>query len=248
MSASSQSHPVDLDKFLTVPLFRGLEKSDLQQILQAAALRKMDEGGFFFLQGDPADHLYVLTSGRVKLAQSSADGQQVLMRAIGPYTLFGAVALSQNEIYPVSAETVEACTALGWTKPSLMLFVSRYPALAMNAIHMMAAQVQEFQERFRQLATERVERRLARTLLRLASQTGRKTEEGVLIDLPLTRQDLAEMTGTTLFTVSRTLKQWEDQGLVISGRERVIIRFPHGLVSIAEDLPPRSSDAAGDGT
>ncbi|MHB8818430.1 MAG: helix-turn-helix domain-containing protein, partial [Bellilinea sp.] len=77
---------------------------------------------------------------------------------------------------------------------------------------------------------------LARTLLRRASQAGKKTDDGVLIDLALTRQDLAEMTGTTLYTVSRILSQWETQGLVRSGRERVTIRFPHGLVAIAEDL------------
>ena len=84
--------------------------------------------------------------------------------------------------------------------------------MALNAIQMMSDHVQEFQERFRQLATERVERRLARTILRLASQSGRKTDEGVLIDFPLSRQDLAEMCGTTLYTVSRTLSEWAGKG------------------------------------
>ncbi len=77
-------------------------------------------------------------------------------------------------------------------------------------------------------------------LLRLASQTGRQTEEGVLIDMPLSRQDLAEMTGTTLYTVSRILSQWEQKGYVESRREHVVIRFPHALVTVAEDLPPRT--------
>ncbi len=115
-----------------------------------------------------------------------------------------------------------------------MQFVTRYPTFAFNAIQMMAAHTQEFQERFRQMATERVERRLAQTLIRLASQSGRKVPEGILIDLPLTRQDLGEMTGTTLYTVSRLLTQWENQGLIIADRERIVIRFAHGLVSIAE--------------
>jgi CRP-like cAMP-binding protein len=110
------------------------------------------------------------------------------------------------------------------------------PGIALNAIQILAGRVRDFQDRIRELTTERVERRIARALLRLARQTGHKVDEGVLIDLPLTRQDLAEMTGTTLFTVSRTLSQWEAQGLVHAGRERVVIRFPHGLVSIAEDL------------
>jgi CRP/FNR family transcriptional regulator, nitrogen oxide reductase regulator len=165
----------------------------------------------------------------------NADGQQILMRAIGPYNLFGAVAMTQQETYPVSAETMEECAALAWTKPTIMGLIGRFPPLAINAIQLMAQYTQEFQERFRQLATERVERRLAHTLLRLASQTGKKIPEGVWIDLPLTRQDLAEMTGTTLYTVSRLLSQWEAQGLIIADRERIVIRFPHGLVSIAEE-------------
>jgi CRP/FNR family transcriptional regulator, nitrogen oxide reductase regulator len=110
-------------------------------------------------------------------------------------------------------------------------------------MQVLAGHVREFQNRYRELATERVERRLARTVLRLASQVGRKTDEGVLLDLPLTRQDLAEMSGTTLFTVSRILSQWEDQELVRAGRERLVIRFPHGLVSIAEDLKSRPDKA-----
>jgi CRP-like cAMP-binding protein len=237
MILSNVSHPIDFNALQQVPLFQGLQPENLERICAAGDFRTLPKDGFFFLQGDLAESIYVLLSGRARMTQSSPDGQQVLLRAIGPYSLFGAVAMAQTETYPVTAEASEESTALHWTKLSLMPFVSTYPLLAMNAMQMMSVHAQEFQERFRQLATERVERRLARTLLRLAAQTGKKIPEGVLIDLPLTRQDLAEMTGTTLYTVSRLLSSWEDQGFVISGRERVTIRYPHGLVSIADDLP-----------
>ena len=82
-----------------------------------------------------------------------------------------------------------------------------------------------------------MERRIARTILRLARQSGRKTEQGVLIDLSLSRQDIAEMTGTTLYTVSRILSEWEKEDLVQSERQRVVITYLHGLVSLAEDIP-----------
>jgi len=94
----------------------------------------------------------------------------------------------------------------------------------------------ELQERQKALVTERVEQRIARILLKLAAESGKKVEEGVLIDMRLTRQDVAEMSGTTLYTVSRTLTEWEREGLLKIGRERVIIREPHGLVRIADDL------------
>lgn len=219
-----------------IPLFSGISTAALEKISAAAKKRRLEEGGFFFHQGDPADLIYVLAEGRVKLTQLNPDGQQVLLRIIAPYTLFGAIALTRGEAYPVSAQACEPSVSLYWTKEVLMALVMEIPQLGMNAINMMAEHVHEFQERLRQLATERVERRLARSLLRLASQFGKKIPEGVLIDMPLTRQDLAEMNGTTLYTVSRTLSQWQAQGIVELGRERVVIRYPHGLVRIAEDL------------
>lgn len=218
-------------------LFAGLPDSELEELAAAAGLRRAAAGSFFFMQGDPASQILLLTEGRVRVYQLTADGQQVVHRLIGPWTLFGALALAQAETYPVNAEALEDSQAAAWSKETMMGFVLRWPRLALNAMQIMAAHVQSYQERFRELATERVEQRLARALVRLAAQSGRKTEQGVLIDLPLSRQDLAEMTGTTLYTASRVLSRWEDEGLVILGRERVTIRYPHGLVSIAEDLP-----------
>jgi CRP/FNR family transcriptional regulator, nitrogen oxide reductase regulator len=227
-----------------LPLFTGLDKAELEQVCQTAKLRRLGEDEYYFFQGDPATQLYVLLEGRVKISQTNADGQQVLFRAISPTTLFGGLAITQTEVYPVTAQVAEDSTAACWSKEDFLRLVAIFPKLALNAMEMMAGRIQEFQDRFRELATERVERRLARTLLRLASQAGRKTEQGVLIDLPLTRQDLAEMTGTTQYTVSRILSQWETQKLVINGRERVVISFPHGLVQIAEDLPARPEDGS----
>jgi CRP-like cAMP-binding protein len=100
--------------------------------------------------------------------------------------------------------------------------------------------LQASHEKLREMATERVEQRIARTLARLANQIGKQTEAGILIDAPLTRQDLAEMTGTTVFTVSRTLKSWEREGILQVGREKVTITNPHRLVVLGEDLSPSS--------
>jgi len=99
---------------------------------------------------------------------------------------------------------------------------------------LMTGYIQEMQQRYRELATEKVEQRLARTLLRLTAQMGVKQADGG-IELTFTRQDLAEMSGTTLFSASRVLSEWEKRGLVESGRERVVIRKPHELVKIAEE-------------
>jgi CRP-like cAMP-binding protein len=113
------------------------------------------------------------------------------------------------------------------------------PRVAVNALRFIAARYHDLQRRYRQLMTERVERRLARALLRLVHDAGRRVDAGIEITFPVSRQDIAEMTGTTLYTVSRLLSAWEAQGIVQSGRQHIVLTKPHALVAIAEDLPSR---------
>ena len=154
-----------------------------------------------------------------------------------PGQTYGGVALLQpSSGYPASAQTAEDSVALAWSTETLRALATRDPSVPLNVMQIMHGYIIELQERQSALTSERVEQRVARTLLKLAAQTGKKVDEGVLIDLPLTRQDIAEMTGTTLFTVSRTLNIWERQGLLRIGRERVIVCDPHSLVRIADDL------------
>ena len=226
---------IALDELSKLPLFQGIAQQDLEHLLQAAHRKQLQAGEFFFLQGDPAENMYVLLEGRVKLSQSGPDGDQVLIRVITPVSVFALVAITTASNYLVTAQAAEDSLALYWTRHELMDFVLRTPQMAHNAMRIMAERLQDIQERFRQVTTERVERRLVYTLFRLAAQAGKKVDQGVLIDLTLTRQDLAEMSGTTLYTVSRMLSSWEKQGLVIAGREQVIIRNPHGLARILGD-------------
>ena len=218
-------------------LFHGLTAKALQEVAAAARLRRVRTGSIFFSQGEPAVVLYVLVEGRVKFTQVTPEGHQVLLRVIGPGETFGAVAALGDAFHPATAEAHAPCAALGWDSDVINNLMERFPRIALNALRFLAGRLQEFQDRYRELSTERVERRIAHALLRLATQIGRPLEGGVLLDLTLSRQDIAEMTGTTLFTVSRTLSGWEGQGIVESGRERVLIRDQEALLKIAEDLP-----------
>jgi CRP/FNR family transcriptional regulator, nitrogen oxide reductase regulator len=220
------------------PLFNGLDDATLGIVANTARLRRVADDAFFFHQGDRATVLYVLTQGRVKFTQVTPEGHQVLVRAIGPGEMFGAVAALGDTYYVASAQATGDCAALGWESEVISGLMERFPRLALNALRFLAGRVQEFQDRYRELATERVERRVAHALVRLARQIGREVEGGVLIDLSLSRQDIAEMTGTTLFTASRILSGWEQRGLIEGGRERVLILHPDALLAIAEDLPP----------
>lgn len=222
---------------LQAEFYRGLLAETVGKVRKGYTERAVEKGAFFFHQEDAAEHLYLLADGRVKMVQLAEDGQQVTMRIILPGQLFGGMAvLGGKATYPVSAEAMEASIALCWKGEMLLGLARTDPNLGLKMTELMYAHVQELQNRFRELATERVERRVARTLLRLLTQAGRKVKEGVLIDLPLSRQGIAEMAGTTLFTVSRLVSEWERGGILDVGRERVVVRNPHALVMVAEDL------------
>jgi len=209
---------------------------EYERIFNLARKKSIEEGAFYFMEGDPASSVFLLVEGKVKLLQVTSQGQQVIHDYVSRGEVFGIVAVLSEALYPVSAQATKDCLALSWNEENFNQLIEELPLIARNINRILIQKIKVYQDRIRELATQRVERRIARTLLRLAQQTGRKTENGVLIDIPLTRQDLAEMTGTTLFTVSRILKQWESKGLILSKRAQVVIRYPHGLVSIAEDL------------
>jgi CRP-like cAMP-binding protein len=224
--------PADLRRVL---LFKDGSDEDLSYLLANSVSRSIEEGGYFFFQGDPAEHLYVLLEGQVKLLQSNPAGQQVNLRTIYPWQVFGALGAVRDEAtYPATAQALEDSLGLAITSRALKELMPRRPYLAIGLMQVMSAYVQEMQSRYRELATERVQQRIARSLVRLAAQSGQRAEAG--IELSFSRQDVAEMSGTTLYTVSRVLTDWERQGLVASGREQIRILQPHALVRIAEGL------------
>lgn len=222
---------------LASPLLKGLEGSARDEVVRLGASRKLRRGQVLFRQGDPAQALYVVAAGKVKLVQEDSFGHQVVVRFVGPGQVMAAVALTPGHEYPVTAQAIEETTVVSWAAETLRELGRRYPALTLAATAEIAAHMRDMQERFLELASERVEQRLARCLVRLARQVGKRVPEGVLLDVPLSRQDLAAMTGTTLYTVSRILSHWEEQGLLRAGRQKVLITNPHGLVAVAEDLP-----------
>ncbi len=218
-------------------LFQNVKPEVFAQIMESGVLRSVEEGGFYFLQDDPATHAYVLVAGRVKMVQLTPNGQQITLRIMTPGQTYGGIAmLNPKGGYPATAQAVEDSTAMAWDTDQLRKLAEQDSSLSLNTMQLMHGYITELQERQKALVTQRVEQRIARILLKLAAQSGKKVADGVLIDLPLTRQDVAEMSGTTLFTVSRTLNEWERSGLLSIGRERVVIRDPHGLVRISDDL------------
>ncbi len=224
-------------------LFKGLSADDCEHIMSHGRIYEVQPGNFFFHQGEDSTMLYIILSGRVKLSQVTSEGQQVIVDYFGSGEGLGIVMALNGMAYPLAAEAIEPCTAAGWTRETMLELMKNNAQLAINGMNMVGHRFTQMQHRFQELATQRVEQRLARALLRLVRQFGRRTEEGVLIDISLSREDLAQMTGTNLYNVSRILSKWESDGLIATGRKRVTLRNAHALVALAEDIPTPGSQS-----
>lgn len=226
--------PLDTQLIAGLPVFEGFPPEDLAQVLAESRSIRFVRGAMVFEQGAEANSFFLLLHGRVRAYRLTPDGQQIVVRFVGPGDLFGIAMAIGSPTYPANAAAVVDSVAIVWPVSAWKKLVARFPALALNTMQAMGERLQEAHTRMTEMATEEVTRRVAHTLLRLAQQAGRKTKDGVLIDFPITRQDIAEMSSTTLHTVSRILSAWEQEGLVESGRQRVVLRDPHRIHLIAE--------------
>ncbi len=214
-------------------LFRGVAAQALREIHAVSYRKRFSAGEVIFRQDDAAASLYVVSVGRLRATQTTPDGQQIIIRYLGPGEVAGYTTLSGAATHPGTITAIDDSHLIGWSAAAIKQIMGEHAAIAMNAIMLLGARYREMQLRLRELSTERVEQRIAHTILRLTAQAGRRTARGIEIAFPLSRQDLAEMSGTTLHTVSRTLSAWEEEGIVACGRRRVIVTRLDALTVIA---------------
>jgi len=216
-----------------LPPFSRLSRGEIREILDRAAPGRYPEGAVVFSEGLPADRFFLLLDGFIRVVRTTPDGEQVIALHIPPGQLFGIARALHRETYPASAVAASETLALGWPVKLWEEFAAKYDGFATETYRTLGARLGEFQARVTELATQAVEQRVAAALLRLANQSGRQTEAGIEIAFPITRSDIAEMTGTTLHTVSRLLSSWEREGIVASSRRRVTVAAPHRLVVLS---------------
>jgi len=216
-------------------LFRGLTPAALESAAICARGRRLPKDMCIFNQGDDSVRAHAIIEGSVRIAQSGSDGAQVVIRFIGPAEMFGTVALFTDKRYPADAITLAETVEASWSEDELLGLMARYPQIAINVIRIIGKRLQEVQDRVRELATHRAERRVAHAVLRLARQAGHSTVEGTAIEFPLRRKDLGDIAGTTLHTASRILTGWEKTGLLTSHNQHLTIRDTAEILRIAED-------------
>lgn len=217
-------------------MFDKMPDADTEALLAQAMLKRIGPGESFFEQGSDATHFFFLINGRLKVTQVTADGQQFIVRVVHPGDLFGFARALRRSDYPGTALAAIDSLAICWPTDLWPQFIERSPHVAISALTTIGQRLEEAHTRIREMSTEEVERRVAHTVLRLSKKAGRAEDGGVRIDFPISRQDIAEMTGTTLHTVSRILSAWESIGLVEGGRQKLLVRDTARLQALADSM------------
>ncbi len=218
-----------------VPFFAGLPAQDIAHIN-----RLFQEQGFqpeqsIYCAGDPAERLYVVAAGRVKLLRHTLSGKNVLLDILTPGEFFGSLTALGDEEYPDTAQAQTSTCGLGIGSTDFRIILETYPAVSLKVLDIVAGRLKAAHEQVRQLSAFSVEKRIAYTLLMLADKLGQPGEMGLLIQAPLGRESLAEMTGTTTETASRVISQFQKDGLIHTGRQWVAIADRQQLQAVIGD-------------
>lgn len=217
-------------------IFSSLTEDELAELSRLAIERSFKPEEFVFWEGDAPDYFYIVIEGRIKVLKYASSGKEFIIAFFGPGEMFGEVAVFEDKPYPASAQAVADTRILGIQKNDFLSFLAGRPRVALSIINILGGRLRDAQSRLKDLAGERVEQRLARTLLMLSSKLGPT--------LPFTRQEIADMAGTTTETTIRVTSQLKDRGIIRSVRGKIIILNETKLRLLSEG-PPRYSPTAG---
>ncbi len=209
-------------------IFSSLNEDELIELSKLAIERSFMSGEYVFWEGDAPDWFYVVADGRVKVAKHSSLGKEFIIAFFDPGEMFGEVAVFEGKPYPASAQAVADVKVLEIRKEDFLSLLSDRPQVALGIINVLGGRLRDAQGRLKDLAGERVEQRLAKILLMLSSKLGP--------NLPFTRQEIADMAGTTIETAIRVMSRLKDKGIVRSYRGRILIRDEAQLRRLSEGL------------
>jgi CRP-like cAMP-binding protein len=221
-----------LDILGRVPFFYDLPPAELEQVNLLFRENGNTPGEVIYHAGDPAAYLHVVADGRVKLIHHTLTGQDVLLDIMIPGDFFGSLIAAGEDIYPDSAVALTPACVLRIEREPFRELLKRYPSVSLALLDITAGRLRQSQEMVRQLSAHSVEQRIAHVLLRLAAKVGEESEAGLLIQMPLSRDNLAEMAGTTPESASRVMSQLQKEGHIRSGRQWVAIADVAGLQAL----------------
>ncbi|MBE1282659.1 MAG: helix-turn-helix domain-containing protein [Rhodobacteraceae bacterium] len=225
---------LDASLLKPVPPFSRMTTAQIKDVLALATARLAPAGEYIFDEGAEAASFHLLLDGHIQVERLNAEGDRVISLHIPPGQLFGIAKALGRTTYPASAVAAVDCVVLSWPMSQWSEFADRYDGFATETYSVIGARMAEMHNRIMELATQRVEQRIACALLRLSEKHGRQVEGGTEIAFPITRKVLSEMTGSTLHTVSRLLSAWERDEIVKSKRKHIFVLDPSRLEQLAQ--------------
>ena len=208
----------------TVPFFANLNQADAEHLAKRLVIRRFSPGQIIFHHGDPGGLLYIIISGKVKIAHSTPEGQEALLAILGEDDFFGELALLDDSPRSATAEAIRPTETLTLHRDDFMNFISNNPTFALHVLKTLGRNIRRLNSQLSDVFFLDLPARLARTLLTLAEQHGRVTMEGIVIDLSLTQTDLAEMTGATRVSINKAIGRFRREGWVqTKGRKFIIL-------------------------
>lgn len=225
-----------LEILTQVPFFADLSATDIEVVNRQFVEFGYSPGEMIYLAGDQAERLYVVAEGKIKLLRYTPAGQAVMLDVLTPGEFFGSLAaLGENE-YPDTAQALVSSCVLSIETGGFRKILQKHPSVAVKVVDIMAERLKAAHEMVQQLSASSAEQRIAHVLRKLAAKLGERKEVGLLIQLPLSRADLAEMAGTTTETASRMMSQFQKEGFIQTGRQWVAIRDLKALEDLV-DIP-----------
>jgi CRP-like cAMP-binding protein len=214
-------------------VFAGLPAKEIDVLAAAAREDTCRARDYVFMEGDPAEWLCIVKSGRVRIVRHSRAGKDVVLELLGPGEIFGGVAVIEKRPYPATAQATEPSIILKIPAIAIVALSERHPSVILELALMIGRRLREAHDSMKSLAGDRVEARLAATLLRLARRDGVRTGAGLALPFRLTRQSLADMCGTTVETAIRVMSRWTRESLIADDGARLVVMNAESLEEIA---------------
>jgi CRP-like cAMP-binding protein len=215
-----------------VSIFSTLNTEDIKELFRYLVPETYAKKESIFSEGDPSEWLYIVKIGKVKITKLSNEGKEIILEIIPPNEIFGGIAVARGFPYPANAVAMEETEILKLSRRNLLSIMDRFPDLMYSMAMNIGDRIKDTHETLKNIALEKVESRIASLLIKLSDKAGEKVPEGVAINMKLTKQDIAEMVGTTVETSIRTMSKLTKAGLVAAKSGKIIIRDLEKLKSL----------------
>lgn len=220
---------IELNK---ISIFSTLSSDEIKEIAPYVSPVSYKKKEVIFSEGDPPDWFYIVVVGKVKITKLSQDGKEIILEIIPPLDFFGGLAVLRGFPYPANAVAMEDTNLLKISRSNILRILDRFPSLMYCLAQQLGERMKESHEALKNIALERVESRIASLLLKLSDKAGKKVSDGIVIDMKLTKQDIAEMVGTTVETSIRTISKLKKLAIVTDRDGKIVIKDMDKLKSL----------------